>query len=45
MFSHRYVLDPGLRLAVAVALVATDGGVLFLTLGYVAAGPVGVAIY
>ena len=31
----RYVLDPGLRLAVAVALVATDGGVLFLTLGYV----------
>jgi O-antigen/teichoic acid export membrane protein len=45
VFLRRYVLDPGLRLAVAVALVATNGGVIFLTLGYVAAGLLGVLIY
>jgi O-antigen/teichoic acid export membrane protein len=45
IFFRRYVLEPGLRLAVAVALVATNGGVLFLALGYVAAGVLGVAIY
>lgn len=45
VFFRRYVLDPGLRLLVAVALVATNGGVLFLALGYVGAGLLGVAIY
>lgn len=45
VFVRRYVLEPGLRLAVAVALVATDGGVLFLTLGYVLAGLLGLVIY
>jgi O-antigen/teichoic acid export membrane protein len=45
VFFRRYVLDPGLRLLVAVALVATNGGGLFLALGYVGAGLLGVAIY
>jgi O-antigen/teichoic acid export membrane protein len=45
VFFRRYVLEPGLRLLVAVALVATNGGVLFLAVGYVGAGLLGVAIY
>jgi O-antigen/teichoic acid export membrane protein len=45
VFFRRYVLDPGLRLVVAVALVVTDGGVFFVTLGYVAAGVIGLGIY
>lgn len=45
VFLRRYVLDPGLRLGVAVILIVADRGVLFLTLGYVAAGLVGVALY
>jgi O-antigen/teichoic acid export membrane protein len=45
VFFRRYVLDPGLRLLVAVALVVANGGVLFLTFGYVAAGVLGVGVY
>jgi O-antigen/teichoic acid export membrane protein len=45
VFVRRYVLDPGLRLLVAIALVVTNGGVLFLALGFVAAGLLGLAIY
>jgi O-antigen/teichoic acid export membrane protein len=45
VFMRRYVLDPGLRLLVALALVLGDRGVLFLTAGYVLAAVAGVAIY
>jgi O-antigen/teichoic acid export membrane protein len=45
VFFRRYVLEPGLRLVVAVALIVVNGGVLFLTVGYVVAGLLGVAIY
>jgi O-antigen/teichoic acid export membrane protein len=45
VFFRRYVLDPGLRLLVAVIAVLAGKGVLFITVGYVVAGLVGVAIY
>jgi O-antigen/teichoic acid export membrane protein len=45
VFFRRYILDPGLRLAAAVALVLANGGVLFLTVGFVLAAVVGVGIY
>jgi O-antigen/teichoic acid export membrane protein len=45
VFFRRYVLEPGLRLLVAVALVVFDGGLVFLTVGYVGAALVGVGLY
>jgi O-antigen/teichoic acid export membrane protein len=45
VFFRRFVLDPGLRLLVAVALVVSGGGVVFLAVGYLAAGLAGVALY
>lgn len=45
VFFRRYVLEPGLRLIVAVALVVTGGGVAFLAVGYLAAGVAGVSFY
>ena len=45
VFFRRYVLEPGLRLLVVVALVVWDGGLVFLTVGYVGAALVGVALY
>ena len=37
VFFRRYVLEPGLRLLVVVALVVLDRGLVFLTVGYVGA--------
>jgi O-antigen/teichoic acid export membrane protein len=45
VFLRRYVLEPGLRLVVAVALVVAGGGVAFLAVGFLAAGVVGVSLY
>lgn len=45
IFMRRYILGPGLRLAVVIALVTLGAGVTFLAVGYVAAAAVGVAIY
>lgn len=45
VFFRRYVLEPGLRLLVAVALVVTGAGVTFLAVGYLAAGVAGLALY
>jgi O-antigen/teichoic acid export membrane protein len=45
VFFRRYVLEPGFRFLVAVALVATGGGVAFLAVGYLAAGVAGVSLY
>lgn len=45
VFFRRYVLEPGLRLLVVVALVVLDGGLVFLTVGYVGAALVGVGLY
>jgi O-antigen/teichoic acid export membrane protein len=45
VFIRRYVLEPGLRLLVVVALVVLDRGLVFLTIGYVGAALVGVGLY
>ena len=45
IFFRKYFLAPGLRLAAIVALIALDAGVLFLAVGYVVAGVVGLALY
>ena len=45
IFVRRYVLEPGLKLLVVLVMVAQGHGVLFLTLGYVAAGVLGLLIY
>jgi O-antigen/teichoic acid export membrane protein len=45
VFVRRFVLEPGLRFVVAVALVVTGAGVLFLAVGYVVAGLLGVGLY
>jgi O-antigen/teichoic acid export membrane protein len=45
VFLRRFVLEPGLRFAVAVALVVTGAGVVFLAVGYVVAGLLGVGLY
>ncbi|HEX4931109.1 MAG TPA: flippase [Gaiellaceae bacterium] len=45
IFFRKYVLGPGLRLAVVLMLVLGEAGVSFLAAGYVAAGALGVAIY
>ena len=45
VFFRRYVLDPVLRLLVAIAMVVAERGVLFLALGFVAVGVIGLALY
>lgn len=45
IFFRKYVLGPGLRLAVVLLLVLGEAGVSFLAAGYVFAGALGVAIY
>lgn len=45
IFFRKYVLAPGLRLAVVLLLVLTGSGVAFLAAGYVLAGALAVAIY
>jgi hypothetical protein len=45
IFFRRYVLGPGLKLAVVVLLIALGSEVTFLAYGYLAASAVGVLIY
>jgi O-antigen/teichoic acid export membrane protein len=45
IFFRKYILAPGLRLLVVIFLIVGDAGVLFLAIGYVAAGALGVALY
>jgi O-antigen/teichoic acid export membrane protein len=45
IFLRKYILAPGLRLLVVILLIVGDAGVLFLAIGYVAAGALGVALY
>jgi O-antigen/teichoic acid export membrane protein len=45
IFIRRYLLNPGLRLAVAVALVVFGGSIEFLAYGYLFAGIGGIAYY
>lgn len=45
IFFRKYVLTPGLRLAVVALLVLGELGVTFLAVGYVLTGLVGVAAY
>jgi O-antigen/teichoic acid export membrane protein len=45
IFFRKYLLSPGLRLVVVVALVVVDADVTFLAIGYVVAGLLGILIY
>lgn len=45
IFFRRHVLDPGLKLFVILLLISFHGNVYLLSMGYVAAGAVGVTIY
>jgi O-antigen/teichoic acid export membrane protein len=45
VFVRRYVLNPGIRLAVVVLLIAGKSGLSFLAAGYVAGGAFGVLLY
>ena len=45
IFVRRYLLTPGLRLAVVVAVLLADGGPVLLAAGYVAASLVGLVFY
>ncbi len=45
IFFRKYLLTPGLRLVVVIALILGNAGVFFLSGGYVVAAAVGVAIY
>jgi O-antigen/teichoic acid export membrane protein len=45
IFFRKYLLTPGLLLAVSVAVVLSGGGVLVLALGYLATAVAGVAMY
>lgn len=45
VFFRRYVLEPGLRLLVVVALVTTDGSARYLAVGYLVAAAVGLGTY
>jgi O-antigen/teichoic acid export membrane protein len=45
IFVRKYLLTPGLRLAVVLLLVLLGQDVTFLAVGYVAAGVVGMAVY
>ena len=45
IFFRKYLLTPGLRLAVVLVLALTGASVTFLAIGYLAAGVVGIAVY
>ena len=45
IFFRKYVLTPGLRLLVVVALAVSGASVMFLAIGYVATGVFGIVIY
>jgi O-antigen/teichoic acid export membrane protein len=45
VFVRRYVLEPGLRLLVAVVMVLGDHGVIFLAIGFVVVSLIGTALY
>ncbi len=45
IFFRRHVAGPSLRLAIVVLLVAAQGSVYFLAIGYLVTGVVGAAIY
>lgn len=45
IFVRRYLLAPGLKLAVVLLLVGMGGGIVFLAAGYVLAGLLGLAVY
>lgn len=45
IFFRRYVLAPGLRLAVVLLLIGFGSGVMFLAGGYVVAGASGIGVY
>jgi O-antigen/teichoic acid export membrane protein len=45
VFFRRYVVNPCLRLAVVILLIAAESGVTFLAVGYVATGAIGVLLY
>jgi len=45
IFVRRYILGPGLRLAVVAVLIATANDVDFLAAGYVIAGAMGIVLY
>jgi O-antigen/teichoic acid export membrane protein len=45
IFFRKYVLAPGLKLVLVVLLILLHSGVMFLTVGYLVSGALGVAIY
>jgi O-antigen/teichoic acid export membrane protein len=45
IFFRRHILDPGLKLLVIVLLISFQGSVQALSMGYVAAGAIGVVLY
>jgi O-antigen/teichoic acid export membrane protein len=45
IFFRKYLMTPGLRLVVVLALALTGASVAFLAIGYLAAGVVGIAVY
>ena len=45
IFFRKYLLTPGLRFTVVVLLVLLGQGVVFLAVGYVATGLIGMAVY
>jgi O-antigen/teichoic acid export membrane protein len=45
IFFRRHVVAPGLRLGVVLLLILVGSGVVFLSVGYVLAGALGVALY
>jgi O-antigen/teichoic acid export membrane protein len=45
IFFRRHILDPGLKLLIILSLIMLQGNVYWLSIGYVAAGALGVTIY
>ena len=45
IFFRKYLMTPGLRLVVVLALALTGASVTFLAIGYLAAGAVGIVVY
>jgi O-antigen/teichoic acid export membrane protein len=45
IFFRRYVLGPSLRISIVLLLILLHGNVYFLSIGYIAAGAIGIIIY
>jgi O-antigen/teichoic acid export membrane protein len=45
IFFRKYILAPGLKLVIVALLIFLHSGVMFLTVGYLVSGALGVAIY